>query len=36
VNPDTFKAISPYLEDMTMILEQMLQEDTDSAKRMRY
>ena len=36
VNPDTFNAISPYLEDMTMILEEMLQEDTDNAKRLRY
>jgi len=36
VNPDTFNTISPYLEDMAMILEEMLQEDTDNAKRLRY
>jgi predicted Zn-ribbon and HTH transcriptional regulator len=36
VNPDTFNAISPYLEDMTMILEEILQEDTDNSKRLRY
>ena len=36
MNPDTFNAISPYLEDMTMILAEMLQEDTDNAKRLRY
>jgi hypothetical protein len=36
VNPDTFNAIGPYLEDMTMILEEILQEDSDNAKRLRY
>jgi len=36
VNPDTFNAISPCIEDMPMMLEEILQEDTDNAKRLRY
>lgn len=36
MNPDKFNAISPYLDDIAMILEEMLMEDSDNAKRMRY
>ena len=36
MNPDKFAAISPYLEDIAMLMEQMLLEDTDAAKQIRY
>jgi hypothetical protein len=36
VNPDAFNAISPYLEDISHALEEMLLEDSDNAKQVRY
>lgn len=36
MNPDKFNAISPYLDDIAMTLEEMLMEDSDHAKQVRY
>ena len=36
MNPDKFNAISPYLDDIAMTLEEMLMEDSDNAKQVRY
>lgn len=36
MTPDKYDAIRPYLDDMSMILEEMLMEDTDNAKQVRY
>ena len=36
MTPDQFDAIRPYLEDIETILEEMLMEDTDKAKQVRY